>query len=80
MVRFFNIFFFILSVSQLANAQNKTKLSDGWEFCKSDFSSIWEVVRYSKKGSPESVPKWEAVTIPHCYNAFDAVDPEVNYY
>jgi beta-galactosidase len=26
------------------------------------------------------VPLWEKVTLPHCFNARDAVDPDVNYY
>jgi beta-galactosidase len=33
-----------------------------------------------KEGNPESVPLWEKVTLPHCFNATDAVDPDVNYY
>ncbi len=32
------------------------------------------------KGNPESVPLWENVSLPHCVNAIDAVDPDVNYY
>ena len=47
---------------------------------KSDLGGIWEAVRPTKAGNPESVPLWENVTLPHCYNAYDAVDPDVNYY
>ncbi|PZP49171.1 MAG: glycoside hydrolase family 2, partial [Pseudopedobacter saltans] len=31
-------------------------------------------------GDPESVPIWSKVSLPHCVNAEDAVDPDVNYY
>ena len=42
--------------------------------------SIWEVMRPVQAGKPESVPLWTDVTLPHCFNALDAVDPDVNYY
>jgi beta-galactosidase len=38
------------------------------------------VVRPVGKGNPESVPLWQPVQLPHCVNAEDAVDPDVNYY
>ncbi|OKL41860.1 glycoside hydrolase family 2 TIM barrel-domain containing protein [Pontibacter flavimaris] len=59
---------------------NKTRLNSGWEFLKSDLGGIWEAVRPAKPGSPETVPIWEPVTLPHSFNATDAVDPDVNYY
>ena len=59
---------------------DKIRLNDGWEFLRSDLGSPWEAVRPAKAGSPESVPIWETVTLPHCFNAEDAVDPDVNYY
>jgi len=61
-------------------AQQKTRLINGWEFLKQDLGGIWEAVRPVGKGNPESVPLWEQVTLPHCVNARDAVDPDVNYY
>lgn len=33
-----------------------------------------------EKGQPEEQPIWTQVTLPHCFNAEDAVDPNVNYY
>ena len=62
------------------NYLQKTRLNHHWEFLKSDLGSIWEAVRPSSEGSPEMVPLWEQVTLPHCYNATDAVDPDRNYY
>lgn len=61
-------------------AADKIRLNDGWEFLRSDLGSPWEAVRPAKAGSPETVPIWETVTLPHCFNAEDAVDPDVNYY
>ncbi|NDV78897.1 glycoside hydrolase family 2 TIM barrel-domain containing protein [Dysgonomonas sp. 511] len=62
------------------NYQNKERLLTGWEFLKGDLGNIWEAVRPAKLGDPETVPLWTKVTLPHCFNAVDAVDPDVNYY
>ncbi|MBC7615648.1 MAG: DUF4982 domain-containing protein [Pedobacter sp.] len=61
-------------------AQQSTRLNKGWEFLKGDLGGIWEAVRPVKEGNPEGVPLWEKVNLPHCFNAQDAVDPDVNYY
>ena len=37
-------------------------------------------MRPVKEGNPESVPLWTNVSLPHCVNAEDAVDPDINYY
>jgi len=58
----------------------KTRLNDNWKFLRSDIGGIWEAFRPVKPGSPESVPVWEEVSLPHCFNATDAVDPDLNYY
>lgn len=56
------------------------RLQEGWQFIRMDMSSPWEVFRPVKAGQPEIVPLWENVSLPHCFNATDAVSPEVNYY
>jgi len=61
-------------------AQQKTRLVNNWQFLRQDLGGIWEAVRSVGKGNPESVPLWQNVTLPHCVNATDAVDPDVNYY
>ena len=61
-------------------AQQKIRLNNNWEFLKQDIGGIWEAVRPVGKGNPESVPLWTSVSLPHCVNAEDAVDPDVNYY
>ncbi|WP_239691528.1 glycoside hydrolase family 2 TIM barrel-domain containing protein [Hymenobacter lapidarius] len=76
---------FILLLAGLLNfypapAQKSTRLNSGWEFVRQDLGGVWEAVRPVGAGNPESVPLWTPVTLPHCFNARDAVDPDVNYY
>lgn len=61
-------------------AQDQRRLIDGWEFVRGDLGGIWEGVRPARKGTPETLPIWKEVTLPHSYNATDAVHPEKNYY
>ena len=78
-----NLIIIILSISGCLNAQteNKIRLNENWKFLKSDMGSPWEAVSpIVKPGNPECVPVWEDVTLPHCFNASDGVDPNGNYY
>ena len=61
-------------------AQQSTRLNSNWQFLKQDIGGIWEAVRPVKAGNPEDVPIWTNVSLPHCVNATDAVNPDVNYY
>jgi beta-galactosidase len=70
----------ILLISHVASAQQVTRLNNNWEFLKQDLGSIWETVRPLTKDGPDNYPLWEKVNLPHCFNARDAVDPDVNYY
>jgi beta-galactosidase len=74
------VLIFLTSIPVLAQEQYSTRLNNGWEFFKGDLGGIWEAVRSGAEGAPESVPHWEKVTLPHCFNAEDAVDPDKNYY
>lgn len=56
------------------------ELGEGWEFRRGDLGGIWEALRPVPEGGPEAVPPWEAVSLPHCWNALDAVDPDGPYY
>ena len=58
----------------------KLRLNEGWQFVRTDLGNVWEAVRPYKPGGPEAVPEWTDVTLPHCYNALDCVDPDVAYY
>jgi len=64
----------------LAAAQIRVPLSGGWQFVRTDMAGSWEVFRPVKPGKPESVPLWNDVVLPHCYNAEDGANPSVNYY
>ncbi|MDB5190808.1 MAG: glycoside hydrolase family 2 protein [Segetibacter sp.] len=74
------IFACMLLCCEALYAQQRTRLNDNWQFVKQDLGGVWEAVRSVKAGNPEDVPLWTNVTLPHCYNAEDAVDPYVNYY
>ena len=73
-------FFGLTSVKAQINYSEKIRLTDNVEFLRGDIGSIWEAVRPAAKGAPETAPVWTNVTLPHCFNAEDAVDPDVNYY
>lgn len=65
----------------LIPADRKQRLAESWEFIRQDMGSVWEVMRpVPGAGKPEAVPLWQEITLPHCFNAEDAVDPDVNYY
>jgi beta-galactosidase len=59
---------------------NDRRLIHGWEFLKGDLGGIWEAVRSAGEGSADAIPAWEKIKLPHCFNASDAVDPDVPYY
>ncbi len=68
-----------LQFSLLSKAQlnSKMRLTHGWEFVKGDLGSLYEAWRPKKRSR---LPQWEKIQLPHCYNAFDAVDPDKPYY
>ena len=74
------IFFPWTSIFSQINYPSKIRLNSGWEFLKGDLGNIWEGVRPVKPDAPELSPIWETVSLPHCFNADDAVDPYTNYY
>lgn len=74
------LFLGLLICSQYTIAQNKQRLINNWSYLKGDLGGVWEAIRPVKDGNPESVPLWQDVKLPHCFNALDAVDPDVNYY
>ncbi len=50
---------------------------EGWEFYQGSLGSLWEIWRGDKASDNVT---WTPVTLPHCFNARDAVDPDVRYY
>jgi beta-galactosidase len=51
-----------------------------WEYHPHALGGIWEVWRGDKVGDGAEAHSWQPVEIPHCFNAFDAVDPDATYY
>ncbi len=70
----------LLCSSHVLMAQQTIRVNNQWDFLKSDLGGVWEAMRPASEGSPESVPLWQKVTIPHCFNDRDGVDPDVNFY
>ncbi|RZL45691.1 MAG: glycoside hydrolase family 2, partial [Pedobacter sp.] len=76
-------YFLVVTLSLInltLHAQTSKRLNTGWEFVKQDLGGVWEAVRPVKAGNPEELPFWNKINLPHCFNATDAVDPNVNYY
>src|SRR5260221_13813739 len=73
------IFLIVLSVSTglAAGGKNVTPLDTGWEYHQGSLGSTWEIWRGDKASDNVG---WVPVTLPHCFNARDAVDPDVPYY
>src|SRR4051794_33559206 len=63
--------------SAAPNSSNVRRLSTGWEHYRGGLGGVWEVWR--GKAASDNVT-WDAVAMPHCFNAFDAVDPDHAYY
>ena len=63
--------------SSPARRADVRRLAGGWEHYRGGLGGIWEVWR----GDAAAVNvAWEGVTLPHCFNAWDAVDPNRPYY
>lgn len=77
------LFLLTFIISLYSHAEISRRLTDNWSFVRTDLGGVWEAVRMGSTVNltlPEAFPLWENVVLPHCYNAFDAVDPDVNYY
>ncbi len=74
------LFAFAFFLPVQLSAQQRHRLTENWSFLQSDLGGIWEANRPFKPGGSERVPLWTPVSLPHCFNATDAVDPDLNYY
>jgi beta-galactosidase len=59
-----------------SNERQKQRLLTGWDYHRGSLGGVWEVWRKSAN----DVNLWPPVTLPHCFNAYDAVDPDAPYY
>jgi beta-galactosidase len=61
----------------LANAEACSAsqcLDSGWEYYRGALDGPWEVWRGGE------IATWKDVSLPHCFNAYDACDPDTPYY
>jgi len=61
----------------LANAEACSAsqcLDSGWEYYRGALDGPWEVWR------GDEIAVWEKVSLPHCFNDYDACDPDMPYY
>ncbi|MGB7265359.1 MAG: glycoside hydrolase family 2 TIM barrel-domain containing protein, partial [Terracidiphilus sp.] len=61
----------------LANAEAcsaSERLDSGWEYYQGALDGPWEVWRGN------DIAVWEKVSLPHCFNHYDACDPDTPYY
>jgi beta-galactosidase len=61
----------------LANAEACSAsqcLDSGWEYYRGALDGPWEVWR------GDEIAVWEKVSLPHCFNDYDACDPDTPYY
>ena len=50
------------------------RLDAGWQFRRGPTDGIWEVWRSAEAG------EWQPASLPHCFNASDACDPDHEYF
>lgn len=58
--------------------QERTTLVTGWEYVRGEVGGVWATLRSDALAL--GLPVWTTVTLPHCVNARDAVDPDIPYY
>jgi beta-galactosidase len=58
------------------SSNQSISVNTNWEFCQAKLGGIWEVWRDKQ----HQILPWQTLNLPHSYNAFDAVDPDKNYY
>ena len=62
------------STSADGAAVSSKRLDAGWEFRQGPLDGIWEIWR------TEDDDLWQSASLPHCFNAADACDPDQPYY
>ena len=66
-----------VSTGLAADEKNSTRLDAGWEYHQGALGSVWEIWRGDRASDNVA---WSPVTLPHCFNARDAVEPDAHYY
>src|SRR4051812_41907 len=63
--------------SAIAPPVRAERIDGGWEYYQGSLGGLWEIWRGNKASDNVN---WTPVTLPHCFNARDSVDPDVRYY
>ncbi len=66
-----------LGLASANAAELRQQVDSGWEFHQGALGSTWEIWRGDKAADNVA---WQPVTMPHCFNARDSVDPDMHYY
>lgn len=61
-------------LADAAEHSNVSRIDSGWEYFQGPLDGPWEVWR------GDEIAVWEKVTLPHCFNHYDACDPDTPYY
>jgi beta-galactosidase len=64
----------IATLSGSDDIRSTHRISQGWEFLQGSLGGPWEAWH------SEEVAIWQAVIMPHCFNAYDGCDPDAPYY
>lgn len=64
------------TVLSQARPDQSQRLLTGWEYRHGSLGGPWEAWRKAN----DDANRWTKVELPHCFNARDAVDPDVPYY
>jgi beta-galactosidase len=59
---------------QVSSPATRLRLSDGWEHFQGPLSNAWQVWHSA------DMAVWSPCVMPHCFNAYDACDPDTPYY
>ena len=62
------------SSSRATSTGQTRRLAEGWEYLQGTLGGPWEVWH------SEELATWQPITMPHCFNAYDACDPDTPYY
>jgi len=73
---FLLVFVITSNLSAISQSSHQTRLTTEWEYCQYKLGGIWEVWRDKQ----HQILPWNKISLPHCFNAFDAVDPDKRYY
>ena len=57
-----------------SSAGHTRRLAEDWEYFQGTLSGPWEVWH------SEELATWQPIAMPHCFNAYDACDPDTPYY